>query len=40
MGQAALDQLEITEQELDLAEVRTRKLIFVTVEEVLVLGSG
>lgn len=40
MGQAALDHLEITEQELDLVEVRTRKSIFVTVDEVLVLGLG
>lgn len=34
-GQVALDQVEIMVQELDLAEDRIRKLIFVTVEEAL-----
>lgn len=40
LEQAALDQAEITEHELDLVEVQIRKLIFVTVEEALELGSG
>lgn len=35
LGQAGLGQAQIMEQELDLAEVRTGKLISATVEETL-----
>lgn len=35
LGQVALDQAEITEQEMSLVEVRIRKSIFVTVIEAL-----
>lgn len=35
LGLASLAREEITERGLDLAEIQTRKLIFVTVEQVL-----
>lgn len=40
LGQAALGRGQTTEQELDLAEVQTRKWIFATVEEALEPGWG